>query len=928
MRSQWHDALLSRLAPLGLKPEREAEIAEELSQHLDDEVAGLMGGGADPADARRQALAELDQAGVLAARLAAIETRSPYSPPPPGAPSRGRWFNDRWLDIRQSARALRRAPGFTITVILTVALTIGPTTAMLSIGNWLLWHPVASVPHADRLGIAWFGKWDENGNGVSPAAVSPLNLADVLTASKTITALTGFQEGAANIAVAGQSPERLSVAGVDAAYFDVLHVPIRVGRTFRPEEDLLPRGGHVTILADGLARRMFGGADTALGKVLLINNNPMEVIGVAPPDFAGVTPTSFVSAWYPGATSAYLRHSASIPDIATRQTRTFSQFILTRATGATFADAQSELDVLAPRLAERYPTNNPEFKEVRARVFPGLGASPLSRPGYERMVGKLMLIGLALLVLGCANLANLLGSRAVRRQGEYAVRRALGAAQTRLLQLQLTESCLLTSAGAAVGLLLAVTLIPLILSLALPARLPDVTFAVPIDIRVLVATLGLSIACGLLAGLVPAWLTRRAELTRGLSTTGPRHTGGRSVVQSALASLQLALSLALVVCALLMVATISRLNAADRGFDVDGVTAHYFSLSSEGIKGSRADEVLRALTEGLSADSRVEAVSLSFTYPLGFGYSQLVAAPTQSAADAKPLRVPANYVTNGYFATLGLRTRAGRVFTTDESMAGGPMDGAPVVISAAMAAQYFGTEQAVGRVVTLPAGTATPARALRIIGVVSDVVTDVANVMEGTPAMTMYLPFGKMGAAATSAPILLVRSTLTTDAAVSLVRAIVRRIDSTISVAGNKSLRSEVESQSSERRAFAWILSLLGGLAYVLAAVGLYGLLAQIIAERTREFGIRIAIGATRPQVLASVFWQTVRIAVPGAAAGLIVAIAAASLLGALIWSVSPYDPLTYGGALVSLALVVVVSAAVPAVSAARISPVEALRGE
>jgi ABC-type antimicrobial peptide transport system permease subunit len=207
-------------------------------------------------------------------------------------------------------------------------------------------------------------------------------------------------------------------------------------------------------------------------------------------------------------------------------------------------------------------------------------------------------------------------------------------------------------------------------------------------------------------------------------------------------------------------------------------------------------------------------------------------------------------------------------------------------------------------------------------------VTDVADVMEGTPAMTMYLPFGKMGAAATSAPILLVRSTLTTDAAVSLVRAIVRRIDSTISVAGNKSLRSEVESQSSERRAFAWILSLLGGLAYVLAAVGLYGLLAQIIAERTREFGIRIAIGATRPQVLASVFWQTVRIAVPGAAAGLIVAIAAASLLGALIWSVSPYDPLTYGGALVSLALVVVVSAAVPAVSAARISPVEALRGE
>jgi len=924
---EWRADLSSRLASLGLKPEREAEIIEELSQHLDDQVLELVTSGAHPADARAQALAELDQAGVLAARLAAIESRSPYSLPPPGAPSRGRWFSDRWLDIRQSARGLRRTPAFTATVVLTMALTIGPTTAMLSIGNWLLWHPVSSVPHADRLGIAWFGKWDDDGNGVSPSAVSPLNLRDLLAASRTLTALTGFQESTANLALEGQSPQRVATAAVDAAYFDVLNVPIRVGRTFRPEEDLLPHGAHVTVLADGAARRLFGSVENAVGKTVLINNLPMAVIGVAPPAFVGVTPISYVSAWYPGATSKYLRHIATIPDTATRQTRTFSQFIMTRADGATFADVQAELDVLAPALAERYPDDNPQFKtDVRARVFPGLGASPLSRPGYQRMVNRLVWIGFALLVLGCANLANLLASRAVRREAEYAVRRALGARHTRLLQLQLTESCLLTIAGAAIGVLLASVLVPLILSLVMPARmaLTGVAFTVPIDARILAATLGLSVICGLVAGLVPVWLSRRAELRGGLSHGGTRHTDGRSMIQSGLASVQLALSLALVVCALLMVGTINRLDAADRGFDLDGVTAHYFNLSSEGIKGPRATAVLRELTDGLARDSRVRAVSLSFTYPLGFGSSQRV-VPRDPAEGASLLNVESNYVSAGYFSTLGLRTISGRVFTADETRSDGSMDGAPVVISAAMAARYFGAEPPVGQIVTLPADAIQPTRALRVIGVVSDVTMDV---MDGTPAPSMYVPFGTAGATATSAPILLVKSTLSTDAAVALVRDIVSRIDTTISVSGNQSLRAQAELQESERRAFAWILSLLGTLAFVLAAVGLYGLLSQIISQRKRELGIRIAIGATSPQVLGSVLRSALRIAIPGAAAGVVLAAVGASLLGTAIWGLSPYDPVTYAAAIASLVVVVLVSAIVPARAATRISPVEVLRGD
>jgi predicted permease len=921
MERDWAKELSSRLAPLRLRPEREAEIIEELCQHLEDHVRELIGGGADADTAARQALADLDAPGVLAERLASIERPSPPSLPPPGAPALGGRIAARWLDLRQSIRALRRTPTFTVTVVVTMALTIGPTTALLSIGNWLVWRPVPAVSDASRVGVVYFGRWMEDGQSVQPNRISPLNIADLVAASKTVQALAGTQEGIEAVTIQGRMAENIPAAHADANLFLTLGVRPSAGRFFTPDEDVLPYGAPVAVVSDGLARRAFGSPEGALGKAILLNGQRLEVVGVAPRGFRGITPFSAVDVWYPGAAYRRMHHFSSISPAVTRRDGTFYSFVVRLRHGATFDAVQAEMNVLAQGLLERHPEENSQFRTVRARVFPGLGPDVLARDRYRAMVLRLLLIGAVLVVLGCANVANLLIFRGVRREREYAVRMALGAGRARLLQLQLMESCLLAITGALLGLGLASGMTHLILTLILPAAsMSNVSLRVPIDGHVLLAALVLSVAGGLAAGLLPAWMSSGRPVVIGLSQGGMRGTPRGRRLRAGFAAVQLSLSLALLVGALLMVATVRGLHGVDPGFNADGVSVHHIDLASLGYKPARALQYVRELETGLSSVSSVTSASFSYSYPLESAFVQRVQTPQGAPGDA--IEVDTNAVTRDYFAVLGISILRGRAFTTVESMAPGEASGNGVIVSRSLARRLFDSIESVGQKVIVQMGKT--GREVVVIGVAGDVRTDLVT---DAAELTMYEPFAREEVFVMR-PSLLVKSGLTTRDATEVVRSVAARVDPRVPISGNQPLRIVIDRRLSGQRVFAWVLSLLGGLGFVLAAVGVYGLLAQAVSERTREFGIRMAMGATRRRVFSLVLRQAALIAGIGGIAGLGLAMLGSRLIQAQLWGVTSRDPWIYAIASLALVAVVFVAAAVPARAATRIEPVEALRTE
>jgi predicted permease len=921
--SSWRHELTTRLESLKLRPEREAEIVEELSQHLDDRVRELEAGGVAPDDAYRTALADLDAPGALAEKLAAIEARSPLQLPPPGVPSRGRWFGALRQDIRHSIRSLRRTPAFTLAVVGALALTIGPTTAILSVGNWLIWRPPPGVVEPGRLAVVWFGNWTDTG-GVSPRSVSDLNVADLRDAAGTFSDVAGWQESSVSVAVEGAPPRPVGSAHADARFFDLLGVRPAAGRSFTPEENQAPFGSPVAVISDRLARGAFGGPDAAVGAAMTVNGRPMRVVGVLPEGFVGARPTSDVDVWIPSHTYYYVNHfrETSLERQTARERGIFYTFVARLAPGATFDQLRAELDLLVPALAERYPDDNDAFTTARARVFPGLGPHELQRERFAGLVGNLILIGAVLLVLGCANVANVLISRGVRRQHERAVRVALGASRARIAQLLLTESCLLAAAGAALGVGLAWVLKDLITTLLLPGATGAATVVVPIDARVLLTTLGVSVACGLLAGLAPAWIGSASRPSSGIGRGGPRTSAGGSRVRAGFAVVQLALSLALLTNAFLLVGTLRNLAGVDTGIDPTGVTLHYGNLSGHGYDSDRAMVYSRALLDRLSAAPALDAVSLSSGHPFGSGF--LIRLQDPAASDGEPISVYTNLVTPGYFDVLGIPVHRGRAFTNAEAMADAGPDGSPVVLDELLARRLFGEADPLGRRVRVAATLGTPEHDLVVAGVSRNARW---RGLTGDPDLIMYVPFS-YSTIAVSRPVVMVRSRLSPREAGDIVQGHASAIDPTLPFAAPRALTDAMARGLAERRVLAWVLTMLGALGFLLTAVGLYGLLAQMVNERTREFGIRMAIGADRTHVVGLVLRQALLIAAIGGAIGLALAYFGTRVVEAQLFGLTRLEPWVYVASAASLGVVVLAASLWPARAATRIQPVEALRME
>ncbi|MEX2270125.1 MAG: ABC transporter permease [Vicinamibacterales bacterium] len=905
---EWRDEIRRRLEPLKLPPTREAEIVEEVAQHLDDRYRELRASGRSDEDAAAIAWRELDETDVLGREVARVEARAPLNLPPPGAPPRGRWLGAFWQDVRYALRTLGRSPGFSLTVLLAVALSIGPTTAILSIGNWLLWRPHPGVTDSGRLAEVWVGRWNEAGTSVRVSGLSYGEIEEISTRSTTTVGIAGGQEMSASLSVHGVMPRMAATANVTANFFDVLGVRMRAGRAFLPEEDRLS-GPPVAIISERLSESAFGAPEAALAKTISLNSRPFSVAGVVASAFGGTSPMGAVDVWIPGAAYGYMNHWP------TPLSPSFHTFVIRMAPGTAPSTVESELTGLIRALRAEASDRS---TDVSARVFPGLGVHPLQRARTRATVRTMLIVGAVLLLIGCANVANLLVLRTTRRAHEIGVRKALGATRLRVVQVQVMEACLLAIGGASVGLGLAVFLKELMQHLLFPQP-PGIAFAVPLDGRVMAATTAAAILAGVVSAAAPAWLAARGGVLSPTGRTGARTSTRAPSLRGALAALQLALSLMLLVGALLLVSTLRNLRAVDLGFDPTDITVLPVDLAGHGYTPERALQYFRTVLPALQAHGEFDSVTLAQRAPFGPGSIVRVQPPDGNDL----LEVRTNGITEAYFDLLATPLLRGRSFTSDESFAPPGAD-PPVVVNETLAMRLYATHDVVGRTVRFARTRANPVRDLLIIGVVQDAHW---NDITGTPEPFLYQPLGRNDFGATRGQFM-VKSALPASRVADIAGEIAARVDSSVPFVFARPLTSGIDRGLAEERLFAWVLSLLAALGFLLASFGLYGLVGQTVAERAREFGIRVALGATRRDIARLVARYALAVTAGGVMAGLGLAWIGTRAVDRLLFGVTRLDPAIYVAAVITLVAVVALACVAPVRRATRVQPVEVLRAE
>lgn len=545
----------------------------------------------------------------------------------------------------------------------------------------------------------------------------------------------------------------------------------------------------------------------------------------------------------------------------------------------------------------------------------------MMRARLHELMNGMLAVGAVLLLLGCANVTNILLAHSVRHQHDRALRLALGASRARLVQQVLTETVVLATVGAAVGVVVAAWLKEVLVSLLLPELFSEsVRPRVPLDGPVLMTALGAAVSCGVLVGVVPAWLGTHGRLADTLAHAGHRVTLRSPTLRMGLAVVQLALSVALVTSALLLITSVRNLGQVELGFDPQHVSIHTVGLHDHGYTAADALPYNRALLERVRADGSFQAVSISSGFPFSPRTIERLRPPGDEG-NAEPIPVRTILCTDGFPDVLGMRLRMGRFFTPDEVLNATSLPVDPVVLSDSLARRLFGDALAVGRRVTM---AGRPARELEVIGVMHDV--RATSLREGLDPV-MYLPMHGDDMRVLF-PVVLARSAGAVRAAHNAVAAAAMAIDPSLPVNEPLALPSLIARGTAKERAFAWVLSLLGIVGAILAGVGLYGLLMQSVRERRRELGIRIAVGAAQGDILRLVLRGALWLCIVGTGMGLLLAGLSSGLLEAYLFGVTGWDPRVYAGAAAGLAFVVVVASLWPAVAATRVNPVEILRTE
>ncbi len=881
------------------------EVDEEIAFHLEERTRALCDQGYSPAEAAAEArrrFGHLDRHREDCRALARRRDRTMR---------RREGLADLAQDLAFAVRQLAAHPGFTLPAVLTLALGIGATTAIFSAVYAVALRPLP-FPEADRLVWVWeVSTWAGEGGGESLGSVSAGNFTEWKRASESFEALAAVQYASFNLAGEGD-PERVLGARVTAGYFEVLGLEPALGRVFRPEEDEPGREG-VLMLSDGLWRRRFGADPGVVGAAVRINGYAHQVVGVMPP--AANAADNDEQLWVP---MAWTAEREAIHD-------EHSFLALGRLRPGTPARAAAaELSAISERV--RAGLSGIEADQVRpAAVNPLL--DDLVGDNRNRLLILLGAVGLVLLI-ACANVANLMLARGAGRRRELAVRSALGARSGRLVRQLLTESLVLGLAGGAAGLALAYGGLRLLLAAA-PPDLPRLEQAA-VDGAVLAFAIGLALGTGVLAGLVPALRGSRVAPEEALRESGAGGAG--AVIRSDrlrgfLVAAEVALAVALVIGAGLLLRTGAALARVDLGFEPAGVVAGRVTLPAAGYApGEAAREGFARLLEEVEALPGVGSAAIASQAPLsGWPSTNGLLPEGRPLAQENLIQGSFHLVSPGYFEVLRLPLVRGRLLTAADR-AGAPK---VTVVNETLAAAAWPGEDPIGKRIACceaPGPNGEPPLK-EVVGVVRDARFAVLGRDEG-PAF--YLPLGQEPDAAWTwlqgSMAVVARAEGDPAALAEPLRRAVAGFDPDLPLYDLATLPQRRAGALAAERFNGLLLTLLGGLGLVLAAVGVYGILAYFVGQRTRELGLRIALGAPRGRIFALVLAQSLTPVAAGVAAGLGLAAAAARLLESQLYGVAPLDPATFLTVAALLALVAAAAAAVPARRALAIEPARALR--
>ena len=789
-------------------------------------------------------------------------------------------------DVRYAIRSLRRAPLFALTAIATLALGVGANAAIFSVVHAVALRPLP-YEEPDRLIRIWE---DNQALAISGFAVSLPNFVSWRERSKAMD-LAAFQSGGVTILGYGD-PIRVSSLTATPEFFSVLGVRPRAGRLFLPADAAL-NAPRVALVAEGLWARQFGNDPAILGRSVTIGGNATTIVGVLPEESVPADAEFFLP----------LRINLAEEDRGNH----IAQVLARLKPGVTLAQAEAELVEIARQLEREYPDSNKGWGVTLSTLYEWIVPEETRRALFI-VLGAVCCV----LLIACANVANLMLARAAGRGREIAVRLAIGAGRRRLVRQVLTEGLLLTLAGGAIGVLVAYWTVP-VLRNWLPATLPRAN-DVEVNGTVLLFSMVVCITTGLVFAVLPALAGSRADVLDALKQDARGHSGGSQRTRQALAVAQIALATMLLAGAGLFVQSLHRLERVNVGFDPAHVTSATMGLSGERYSAPGAAwGFYQRLFERLEGSAGIESAALTSLAPFAGGNTgQPIEAVGPSRLEGKSLQADWRMVSPSYFRTLRIPLMRGALFSGNRNA-----DEFAIVLSEGMARRIWGDDDPIGRELSIqPVGT------FRVIGVVGDV-RNLGLALEPNP--TMYISTARY---LWPAMTVLVRARGDAAQPASLLRSTVRELDPQLAIYDVSTSLEQISENVAQPRVNASLVVLFALMATTLSALGIYGVLAYLVSQRRQEIGIRIALGAGRQAVLRLFLARGLWLAFAGVGAGIIGAMIAARWVESVMFGVSARDPWTLGAAALLATTIALLASYVPARRATRVDPLRALRAE
>jgi predicted permease len=811
-------------------------------------------------------------------------------------------------DARYGFRMLLRSPGFTIVALLSLALGIGANTAIFSMISAFLFAPLPVDRPAQLVSI-----FTTDVKNPGPLPTSHLNFVDYREKNEAFSDILAYTFAPVDLSGASGETKQLVASVVSGNYFDVLAVKAAQGRTFLPDEDKTPGTHPVVVLSYAAWQREFGGDPGIVGKTISLNRHDFGVVGVAQQDFTGPDIGGGPDMWVP-----MMMHDTVQPGFDWYNTRRglFLSMIGRLKLDVGVAQAQAAMTTLGSQLEQEYKKDN-EGRTVK--LIPLLTARRDPTGDGQVMLTSSALMGVAgiVLLIACANVTNLMLARSTRRKREIAIRLALGASRSRLIRQLMTESLMLSLAGGTIGFVVAIWSKDILRSL-IPFGFGPNQQGAQVDPRVLVFAFVISIVSGVLFGLVPALQASRPDLVstlKGEITMPVGSRGFRFNLRKALVVLQVGLSLFALITAGLFVRSLQKAQAVNPGFNPDNVVLMAFNLGREGYTEDRGRNFHRQVVERIRALPGVLNATVARDRPFGGGFQRSVFIEGQDPPPGgRGVLVQTNNIALGFFDTLGIRLLSGRDFGENDSQQSPKV----MIINEAMASRFWPNQDPIGKRLKLFGDQ----EFREVVGLVAD---SKYNSLTEPRRPFMYIPLLQEYAPQIN---LHVRTSTDSKGMIAALRNEVQQIDPSLNVLNIQTLRERVENSLGGERTQATLLGSGGVLALLLAAIGLYGVMSYSVAQRTREIGIRMALGAGRRNVMGLVLKQGVTLVSAGIVLGLGAAFGITRLLASLLFGVSTADPMTFIGTSGILLAVALLASYIPARRATKVDPIIALRYE